>query len=210
MAAAGAHARDDRLADLPLDRGIVEKRDMLRPRQPDEDLEPGFFRRVEQPERRDGKHPHRIDPGAAHQREVLFDHGELGELLAMAAGAEWAVGHALDEVLALAGKKEFAVDPDPDRIGGRVCRSRQKLAPRGRLDRHAVAVDRAHLASSRVSGRAERLNIVGRRVIAEFICHLRSETKHLADVSRAKRRVTPAGALRAAEPSAAPRPARCG
>jgi len=57
---------------------------------------------------------------------------------------------------------------------------RQNLVRRRRLQRHAVAVDRAHLARSRIAWRADWLKIVDRCVIAEFICHFLSKTKRLA------------------------------
>src|SRR5438094_149855 len=48
--------------------------------------------------------------------------------------------------------------------------------------RLAVAVDRAHLARSRIAWRADWLKIVDRCVIAEFICHFPSKTKRSAGI----------------------------
>src|ERR1700731_1981045 len=180
MAAAGAHAPCDRIADLGLDRGAVEKRDMLRPGQPDQHLEAGLLGGIEQPDRRHGEYPNGIDAGIAHQREIALDNLHFRELSAMAAGAEGTVRHALDEMLDIASKKELAADPDlAQPYRGSVGESG---IGRRRLHRRAVAVDRAHLASSRAAWHADRMKIVGCCVIGEFICHFSSTTKRLAEI----------------------------
>src|SRR5207253_2671901 len=104
----------------------------------------------------------------------------FGKLRAVAAGAEWAIGHALHEIFGVSGKKEFAMYPNIDRACSRPIR--HNLARRRRLQCHAVAVDRAHLARSRIAWRADWLKIVGHCVIAEFICHFPSKTKRLAEI----------------------------
>ncbi len=88
MPAAGAHAADHRVPDLRLDRRAVEKGDVLRPGQPDQDLQARLVRSVQQPERRHGENPDRVDPGFAHQCEIFVDDRLLGEGRAMAAGRE--------------------------------------------------------------------------------------------------------------------------
>src|SRR5439155_8106310 len=101
-------------------------------------------------------------------------------LLAGAAGAEWDRGHARHEIVRVSGKKEFALYPHMDRASSHPIR--HNLVRRRRLQCHAVAVDRAHLARSRIAWRADWLKIVGHCVIAEFICHFPSKTKRLAEI----------------------------
>jgi hypothetical protein len=117
MPPARPHPAGDRRTDLLLYLGAVEKRDVLRPRQADQHLEPGGLGEIEQPDRRHGEHAQRVDPGAAHQREVALDHRALRKLRAVAAGSERTVGHSLDKVLGLAREEKLALHVD--RAGGR-------------------------------------------------------------------------------------------
>src|SRR5271156_982551 len=103
-------ARGDCLPDLPLDRGGVEKRDVLRPRQSYEKVQTGAVCRIEKPHRGHGKDAHRVDPILAHLREVRVDYTALRERSAVSADRERAVGDPFDEMLVLAGKEELATD----------------------------------------------------------------------------------------------------
>ena len=142
MAAAGLHPCSYRGADLVLDRGAVEEGDVLRPRQADQHLEPGGVSPVQQPDRRHGEDAQRVDAGARHQREIALDDVALGKLRAVAAFGERAVGDALDEMLHIAGEEEFALHPD---WGGNGGLARQQRLQRRRLDRDALAFERAHV-----------------------------------------------------------------
>ena len=138
MARAGANPGDHRRADIRLGRAAVEKGDVLRPGQPDQHPQPRHLGGVEQPERRHREHPDRVDPGFAHQREIPVDDRGFGKRRAVAADPEGAVGDALDEMLALAGEKELAADPD--RRGRLDRRGRHQSSGCGNL----VAVDQGH------------------------------------------------------------------
>ena len=146
---AGAHPTRDRGADLRLDRGAVEEGHMLRPGQPDQHLEPCLLGGIEQPDRRHGEHPDGVGARAAHQRKVVRDGLDFRELRAVAPRAEGTVGHALDEMLGIPRKEELALDPDLAFARRRTVR--QNLRAGRHLQRHAAAVDRAHLASLRIA-----------------------------------------------------------
>ena len=107
MAAAGAHPGRDGGADLGLDDFAVEKRDMLRPGQPDQHPHPGLGRQIEQPDRRYGEDAHRVRAGAAHQREVALDRGTLGKLRAMRPRGERTVCHPLTKCFLSPAKKNL-------------------------------------------------------------------------------------------------------
>src|SRR5579884_3285846 len=111
MAAAGPDAGCDRGADFAANSGAVEEGDVLRPGQPDQHLETGSLRRVEQPHRRYRKNAHRVDPRLAHQRKVGIDHLPFRKRSAVTGNREWSVGDAADEVLGLPGEEELAVNP---------------------------------------------------------------------------------------------------
>ena len=97
---------------------------------PTSTFSPASAGEIEQPDRRHGEDADRIRAGAAHQREIALDRSALGELRAVRPRSERAVGHALDEMLALAGEKEFALDPH--RLAGIERRRRRQLVRRRR------------------------------------------------------------------------------
>jgi hypothetical protein len=152
---------------------------MLATKAADENLQSRLLGRVEQAEGRHGEDPHGIDPAprisAKSRRRFPFQ-----GIARRGAGAERAVSHTLHEIFGVSGKKNFAMNPDIAKASSHPVRHNR--ARRRRLQRQAVAIGRAHLARSRIAGGADWLKIVGRCVIAEFICHFLPKTKRLAEI----------------------------
>ena len=124
---ASPYSGDHRLADLLLGCRAVEKGDVLRPRQSDEDLQTGQLRGIEQPGRRHREDPDGVDAGFGHQCEIGIDDRVFGELRPVTAGWEGAVSDAFDEVLFVADKKELALNPDRSGTVKRRCCRRKRL-----------------------------------------------------------------------------------
>ena len=140
---AGPYSGNHGFSDLLLGRRAVEKGYVLRPRQSDEDLQTGQLCGVEQPERRHREHPDGVDAGFGHQCEIGIDHLVVRELRPMTALWERAVSDALDEVLFVPDKKEFALHPDR-RGSVKLCCCRRK-----RFRNNLFGFDHCHNGSSR-------------------------------------------------------------
>ena len=97
MAGQPTYLPDDLLAHRAGELAIVEKRDMLRPRNARRDVQSLPRRRIQQLVPRHGVGPYRVDAGPGHQREVLDDPRQRRKLIAVRVGRERAVRHALDQ-----------------------------------------------------------------------------------------------------------------
>src|SRR5207253_4148238 len=106
MAPTVAHPGGDGLPYLLLNRDIVEKRDVLRPGQTNENLQAHPVSCIEQPDRRHREDPHGIDAGPRHQREIAVDRRGFRELSSVVPGRERAVSHAFDEMLLISGEEK--------------------------------------------------------------------------------------------------------
>ena len=115
MIAELADLRGDLAPDGPLQRAVVEKRDVLRPRQPDHDAQPVARGRVEQLAARRRVGADRVDAERGHQAEVGGDLLQRRELVAVRVGRERPVGHAFDEEALVAGAQKLSVGHDARR-----------------------------------------------------------------------------------------------
>ena len=107
--------RDEFAADLALQRSIVEKRHVLRPREPDHDAKAAAGRFVEQVASGRGVRADSVDAELRHQAEVFGDLRRRRKLIAVVVGGERAVRHALDEIALAPDSEEFSVRGDPVR-----------------------------------------------------------------------------------------------
>ena len=123
MAADRTHLRGDVAPDGPLQRVIVEKRHVLRPRQPDHDAKAvagGFVEKIGV-RRRVGSNG--IDAEIRHQAEVPGHLLRRRKLIARRIGREGAVRHAFDEEARRVDAQKFPVRDD-----ARACDRRPVLA----------------------------------------------------------------------------------
>ena len=141
MAPAIAHSRGYCLPNLGLNRNTVEKCNVLRPGQSDEDFQARAMGGVEQPYGRHREDPHSVDAGLRHQREIELNRRGFGELRAVIPLREGTIGHAFDKVLVSPSKKKLALHTERTGPIGRFCRQRSR--------RNLVDFDRGHLGSSR-------------------------------------------------------------
>jgi hypothetical protein len=111
-------ARDGLAADLPLQPPVVEKGDVLRPRQSDHHPEPATRGLVEQVDARRCVGPNGVDAEIRHAAEVVGDLGGRGELVSLSVGCEGAVGDALHQESFVTGEQKFPV-PDDTGAGNR-------------------------------------------------------------------------------------------
>ena len=106
----------DLMANLPLQRAIVEEGDMLRPWQPDHDAQPFSCRNVEQIAARRRVSTDCVDAEARHLAEVRGDLMKRRELIALRVGRKRPVGHTFDQEAIVADAQEFSVRGDA--LGG--------------------------------------------------------------------------------------------
>ena len=92
-----AHGRDGVVFDASSEPCVVEKWDVLRPRQTDHHPETVPKGLVEQPGRRRRVGAHRVDARGRHQRKILCDALYRGKLRSLAVWSERAVGHSFDQ-----------------------------------------------------------------------------------------------------------------
>jgi len=125
--------RDGVVSDASSEPSVVEKRDVLWPREPDHHVETVSKGRVEQHRRRWRVGAHRIDTDGRHQRKVLLDALRRRELRSLAVRSERAVGHALDQDTTPADFQELPIDV---RAAAHFHRSTGRLVRRGVLRDH--------------------------------------------------------------------------
>ena len=102
-------------ADFALQQSIVEKRHVLRPREPDHDAKAAAGRFVEQVAPGRGIRADGVDAEFRHQAEVFGDLRRRRKLMAVVVGGERAVRHTLDEIALVTDSEEFSVRGDPVR-----------------------------------------------------------------------------------------------
>ena len=102
---------DQLAADGALQRAVVEKRDVLRPRQPDRDAQPCLRGCVEQIASRSGVGADRVDAELRHLAEVG---GHLADLVALRVGRKRTVGDTFDEETLVPRLQELAVRREAD------------------------------------------------------------------------------------------------
>ena len=113
------HARADRLLDLPADFSVVQKLDVLRPRDRNEHPQPELPREIEEPPRRHVINAQEIDPHLRHQREIAPRLFRIAHKIPRRIRRERPIGHALDEPLPRALEKELRPHADRQkRCGG--------------------------------------------------------------------------------------------
>src|SRR5262249_18279028 len=98
-----------------LQRAIVEKRDVLRPREPHHHPQPMPTRFVEEIASRSRVRADRVDAELRHQAEVVGHLGQRRKLVALRVGCEGAIRDTLDEVALVTDAKEFSVRGAPVR-----------------------------------------------------------------------------------------------
>ena len=101
--------------DGALQRAVVEKRDVLRPRQPDHDAQPLPRGRVEQVAARRRIGADRIEAERGHLPEVGGHLMQRGELVTVRVGRKRPVGHAFDEETLVASAQKLAFGHDAHR-----------------------------------------------------------------------------------------------
>jgi hypothetical protein len=129
-----AHRVGDAADDVGLEKRIIEEGDVLRPGNAGQHLETRLGGSVEEGERRRSKNAHRVGAHLPHHPEVLRHRLVVRELRSIGAQRKGSVGHAFDEELFVARKKELALHPDRRRVRGRA----------GLLAWHDGGVDRLH------------------------------------------------------------------
>ena len=112
MAADRPHLRGEVAADGALQRVVVEKCDVLRPRQPDHDAQAAAGRFVEQIGVRRRVGADRIDAEIRHQAKVPRHLRQRRKLIARRVGREGAVGHAFDQEARRIDAQKFPVGGD--------------------------------------------------------------------------------------------------
>src|ERR1051326_4345104 len=106
------HIRNDLLTDFSTACLVVQKSDMLFPRQPDHHVETAFCSCVEHPDGRYGVCTDRIEPGFCDLTQIVFDAPEIVELGAGLVRAERPVGYSFDPELFFAVIQEFTAAHD--------------------------------------------------------------------------------------------------
>ena len=104
-----AHGRDGVEFDASREPSVVEKWDVLRPRQSDHHAETVPEGRVEQGVRRRRVGAHRVDARGRHQSKVLLDALCRRKLRSLAVWSERAVGHSFDQDTTPVDLEELAV-----------------------------------------------------------------------------------------------------
>ncbi len=138
MALVTRDALADRLDHLRANAAIVEKLDVLGPRNGDERAQTRLLQRVEKPARRHVINAQRVHSQFAHLRQILLHAPGRADVVAVRIGAERAVGDPLEEELALALKEEFRAHAEAlGNIGGHggalsISRSARMTRNRGR------------------------------------------------------------------------------
>ena len=117
MVREGAHLIEQLILDTTGLRPVVEKRDVLHPRQPDHDPQTVPLGRIQQIAT-GGVDPHRVDAVRRHQTEVFVYPFERRKLIAVGVRREGAVRRALDEVTLSPKTQELPVDFDATIVGG--------------------------------------------------------------------------------------------
>ncbi len=98
------------LPHLARERGVVEERDVLRPRDADHHAQAVPRGGVEQAFGRHGVGAHRVEAGGGHQREVVVDARQRGKLRALGVGRKGAIGHPAHEEAPAVEFKELSLD----------------------------------------------------------------------------------------------------
>ncbi len=110
-----AHLRTHALLDRARAAAVVEKRDVLLPRQPDHHPQPVPLRRVQHSPRRRRVRADRVQPARAHVPEVPLHHSRGRVRLSIRARPERAVGDAADPQLLPAHEQVLATHARPRR-----------------------------------------------------------------------------------------------
>ena len=113
----GAHAGAHQRLDVGGVLLVGEEPNVALDRQADHDTQAVACRCVEQPARRHRIGADRVDPMRRHQSEVLLDNVGLGDLAAVGAAPERAVGDAADVELFVADVEELAARGQPAQSG---------------------------------------------------------------------------------------------
>src|SRR5207248_734337 len=100
------------------------------------------LRRIQQPPRRGGVGAHRIKASSGHLPEILVHDGRSRKLVSLGIGAEGAVSHAANMKLAVAQKKEFALNP-----GAQVSLSRKSRSDWALINKSRVGYIRRYSTS---------------------------------------------------------------
>ena len=112
MVAELSHPRADLPTNAAFQAAIVEKRHVLRPREPDHDAQAVPGRLVQEIASRRRVRPDRVDAESRHLAEVLGDLWKSRKLVAVAVGRKRAVGDAFDEEALVAGAQKLSVCRD--------------------------------------------------------------------------------------------------
>ena len=169
------HAGPDQGLDVGGVSALVRQEpDVALHRKPDHDAQVVALRGVEQPARRHAIGADGVDPVRRHEREVPLHDGGLGDLSAVGAGAEGAVGHAPDVELFVPDEEELAPRARPRRCRGRcvralrseeVCRGRDTAKRRASVWNRRHATQEWNAIQESLSHRFRRLPRAGPRVV---------------------------------------------
>jgi hypothetical protein len=104
---------DDALPDTALRLGVIEERDMLRPRDPDHDAQTGARSLVENRAAGYSVGANRVDGVRAHQRKIFDDLLQRREVFAFCVGCKRSVRDALRYVLFPSDKQKLPLTRNP-------------------------------------------------------------------------------------------------